>query len=212
MNVFNKLFDKVFLITTDLPNERYSYISKHLNDMDLKYDLRVSVNSDMFKDIFWENCYIQSGAQSLSSHYMTLCMESVYKKYETIVIIEDDIKFIDDFQKLFLEFYNELPSDWDIIHLGDYTNDEHITKKQISDNVDQIFKKYTTPLMILKNNNDNFLKYADKIRSSKYPIDYVFCHFYDSHVKCYSPHKSLTEQLSYRDGEKPKKFKSKISR
>ena len=79
MNVFNKLFDKVFLITTDLPNERYSYISKHLNDMDLKYDLRVSVNSDMFEDIFWENCYIHSAAQSLSSHYMTLCMESVYK-------------------------------------------------------------------------------------------------------------------------------------
>lgn len=210
MHVFNKVFDKIFLITTDLPNERYSYISNHLNGCGIDYDMRIAPPKDFYNTRYVGEHDINCSEQSLSSEYASLIMESIYKKYKSVVFIEDDTKFSENFNEDFMLFYNNTPPDWDILHLGDYKVESYIKKTNINQYVDKLQLKYTTNCIILKNKDDNLNNIYNKIKSSRYQIDFVLNTFYESDLNCYSPTNQLTEQLSYRDEDPKKMFKSLI--
>ena len=49
MHILNKLFSKVFVITIGTSNERYDYISSYLTNLNINYELRVSVNKNFFE-------------------------------------------------------------------------------------------------------------------------------------------------------------------
>jgi hypothetical protein len=211
MNVLNDLFTKVFLITINPPNDRIDYITDHLREVDLNYDLRVAFDRRFTSNINHEWGIVYPEEQSLSSTYASILCESFYKRYGSIVIIEDDTQFIPTFEESFAQFYTNTPSDWDVLHLGDYDNADNIKIVNVNEYVDRVFVKFTTNCIILKNEKSHYLDMYDKIVGSKYPVDHVFNHFYENELlKCYCPTKKLTDQLSYRPDESPsgKVFKS----
>jgi len=205
------IINKVYVITTYDAHIRHEFIANQMSIIDLEYELRVAPPKQFFTCIDLSDTEkIHTGAQSLSSAYSSLIAESILNKYKIVMIVEDDTKFYSNFKDEFLRFYANLPSNWDFLHLGDYTNNDHIHTENINEYVDKIFIKYTTNCMVL-NITDNMVDVYEKIISSRLPIDYVFNHFYSSGLNCYSPTSQLTSQQSYRSGEPKKRFKSMIN-
>ena len=52
MHILNKLFSKIFLVTTNPPNSRYESFAKYYNSVGLNYDLRISTDSSYFRKIY----------------------------------------------------------------------------------------------------------------------------------------------------------------
>lgn len=211
MHILNKLFQKVFVITTGFPNERYEYISSYLNKINLNFELRVSVNKNFFTAKYDSNHEINQSEQSLSSQYASIFYENYFNKIDSFVILEDDNIFCEDFEMKFENFFKWLPNDWDIIHIGDYNDESNIKKENLNIYVDRLYLKYTTNCMVFRN-MENYKNIAELINRSQYQIDYVLNHFYKNNLlKCYSPTIQLTKQLSYRKGiDSVKKFESLI--
>ena len=78
MHILNKFFQKVFVITTGCPNERYEYISSYLNRINLNFELRVSVNKSFFTTKTDSNHEINQSEQSLSSQYASIFYENYF--------------------------------------------------------------------------------------------------------------------------------------
>lgn len=213
MHTLNKLFQKVFVITVGLPNERYEYISSYLKKLNIQYEIRVSVNKNFFELKHHGDHNINQSEQSLSSQYASIFYENYYQNIDSFVILEDDNSFCDDFESKFECFFKYVPNDWDVIHLGDYNDESNIKKESVNKYVDRLYLKYTTSFMIFRN-IENYKIIADLIVGSQYQIDYVLNHFYINNIlKCYSPSEQLAYQLSYRDWENKsenKLFKSLI--
>lgn len=211
MHILNKLFQKVFVITTGHSNERYEYISSYLNKINLNFELRVSVNKNFFTTKIWLNHEINQSEQSLSSQYASIFYENFFNKIDSFVVLEDDNIFCDEFESKFQTFFQHLPNEWDVLHLGDYNLKENIKSKNVNEYVDKIYLKYTTNCMVFRN-KENFKNISELIEKSHYQIDYILNHFYMNNIlKCYSPVEQLTNQLSYRKGiDSVKKFESLI--
>jgi hypothetical protein len=211
MHILNKFFQKVFVITTGCPNERYEYISSYLNRINLNFELRVSVNKSFFTTKIWLNHEMNQSEQSLSSIYASIFYENYFNKIDSFVVLEDDNIFCDEFESKFQTFFQHLPNEWDVLHLGDYNLKENIKSENVNEYVDKIYLKYTTNCMVFRN-IENYKIIAEMIDRSQYQIDYVLNHFYINNIlKCYSPVEQLTNQLSYRKGiDSVKKFESLI--
>lgn len=211
MHILNKLFEKVLVITIGLPNERYEYISSYLSKLNIEHEIRVSVNKNFFEPKSHNNHDINQSELSLTSLYSSIFYENYYNNISSFVVLEDDNMFCDGFESKFENFFKSIPNDWDIIHLGDYTDENNIKKENINKYVDRLYLKYTTNCMIFRN-IENYKIIAEMIDRSRYQIDYVLNHFYINNIlKCYSPAEQLTNQLSYRKGiDSVKKFESLI--
>ena len=211
MHILNKFFQKVFVITVGIPNERYTYISSYLNKLNIEYELRVSANKKFFESKYQGDHNINQSEQSLSSQYASIFYENYYRNIDSFVILEDDNMFCDDFESKFENFFNWLPNDWDVIHLGDYNDETNIKKESVNQYVDRLYLKYTTNCMIFRN-IENYKNIAEMVDKSQYQIDFVLNHFYINNLlKCYCPTTQLTNQLSYRKQvDSIKKFESLI--
>ena len=92
MHILNKFFQKVFVITVGIPNERYTYISSYLNKLNIEYELRVSANKKFFESKYHGDHNINQSEQSLSSQYASIFYENYYRNIDSFVILEDDKK------------------------------------------------------------------------------------------------------------------------
>ena len=216
MHILNKLFSKIFLITTNPPNSRYASFVEYYNSIGLNYDLRISTNSSYFKKIYDNSFEINEQEQSLESAYTSILYESYYKNFDSIVILEDDNRFVENFEELFLEFYNKTPTDWDFLNLSNYPLGYHKIEKNyivtsVNEYVNKIKIKYSCNCMIFRCPT-TYKMIADKIVSCKYPIDLVMIDFsYNNLLNSYSPVIDITNQLSTRMCDVPEdRFKSLI--
>lgn len=216
MHILNKLFSKVFLVTINPPNSRYESFVEYYNSIGLNYDLRVSINQKFFEVIYDGAHEINSSEQSLASAYTSIFYESYYKNFDTIVILEDDNRFVENFEELFLEFYNNTPTDWNFLNLSNYQLGYHKTEENY---IVTSINEYVNKIKIKHSSNCTIFRYpttykmiADKIVSCKYPVDLVMTDFsYNNSLNSYSPSIDITNQLSTRISDIPiDKFKSLI--
>ena len=216
MHILNKLFSKIFLVSTNPPNSRYESFVEYYNSIGLNYDLRISTNSSYFKKIDDCSCEINEQEQSLESAYTSIFYESYYKNFESIVILEDDNRFVDNFEEQFLEFYNNVPTDWDFLNLSNYQLGYHKNKENY---IVTSVNEYVNKIKIKHSSNCTIFRYpttykmiADKIVGCKYPVDLVMTDFsYNNLLNSYSPLIDITNQLSTRISDVPEdRFKSLI--
>lgn len=205
----NDIFDKIYVISTFESVERHVFIFNQMKSVNLQYELRISPHHSFFPFMKTEINH-HSGDQSLCANYASIIAESMINNYNIIMFVEDDTQFIPNFRDKFIKFYKHIPDDWDVLHMGDYTNEEHIRKRNINEYVDLITWKYTTNCMVLKI-SDKMIDLYNKIVESKYPIDHVFNHFYGNLLTCYSPTEQFTMQQSYRNDQGERMFKSLIN-
>ena len=216
MHILNTLFSDVFLITIAPPNPRYSYFTNHCKDVGLEYKLRIAPRPEYFYKAYDGLFEINEKEQSLQSAYCSIFYEAYYKNLDSIVILEDDNQFLENFENSFLNFYNNIPNDWDFLNLSNYQLGYHKNKENY---IVTSVNEYVNKIKIKHSSNCTIFRYpttykmiADKIVGCKYPVDLVMTDFsYNNLLNSYSPSIDITNQLSTRISDVPiDRFKSLI--
>ena len=227
MNVINKHFDKVYVITTSLETERQSYILEYLSKNNIEYNIRVSVPYKFLQDYYikdlWNSEIITNYKNiSLCLCYLSIFKECLYNKTYRVLIFEDDIIFENDYIEKFERFMSSIKNDWDILNFGYHHKKFEDGWKyfEVNEFVSDAEVSWTTH-MVAFNKELTLRNLSDKIINSTMPIDYIINYFThickclndERRMVCYIPNEIICKQLSYRDDEnKPdnKVFKSLI--
>ena len=134
------------------------------------------------------------GAAALSATYNHLIKEAKEKSLDSIMVFEDDVLFVDTFEKDFFEMSKKIPQDWDILYLGG--NNEGGLGEQIFDRLYRCKWTLTTHAIGIHSkmydrilgNNDVFGSFIDvTIADMHHGIKaYVFCPFLATQAVSYS--------------------------
>lgn len=217
--MLHTLVDKVFLITT-INSERFDYIISHLKENDIEYQIFVAPNYEIITD---KIKVLHSGNDnrasiSLLSAYQSIIEISKLCDYKSISIIEDDCYFTTNWQKSLMNFYNNIPFDWDLLNIGYHPLHDTDTIKKLYNEYAYIPENWhhTTHCMMVKNTvYDYFLSLYNKWNYT-IPIDYMFNELYkNNNFRSYIPSSKFIYQISIRNDVyyipgNPIRFKSTV--
>lgn len=208
--MINSIVDKVFVITT-LNSGRVDYISKHLNENDIKFDFFVAPD----KRIITKDILVKDGGDvnnknhkallSLISSYVSIIEIARISGFKSICIIEDDCYFVKDWNQKIKMFFDHLPNNWDLLNLGYHPlHDTETIKEKYNDYVNiPVNWHHTTHCMMIKNTCFNeFFTLNDNRHNWDYviPADYMFNEIYkNKKFNSYIPTEKIIHQLSFRD-------------
>jgi glycosyl transferase family 25 len=118
-------------------------------------------------------CIMNSGQWGLLYTWINILNDAIDKDYSSILIMEDDIVFAENFIELFQGYISELPDDWDMVYIGEVTKRGKHGCRRISDHISKLdntlglhcvainYTIYKTLLTLLtspvKNGEDYFL-------------------------------------------------------
>lgn len=143
--ILNKLFDKIYLINLDRRKDRYEQFLKFADKYNLVFE-RVSgfdgsalINENFTygnkkisftKNEFYKHepgnffgienfheRYFRGQVGCLISHLETLKLAKK-NNYKSILILEDDVVFCENFESKLNNIYNNFPNDWDMFYLS----------------------------------------------------------------------------------------------
>jgi GR25 family glycosyltransferase involved in LPS biosynthesis len=122
--------DKIYICHWKKLSDRKDRLISHLNDRNISnYEFVENYDKDEwdltnivkdFPKIF--DCnekgrYLKYSEMSLLLKHCWILKDS-YEKYETIMVLEDDVVLEDDFINKFNLYKNQLPQDWDVCWIG----------------------------------------------------------------------------------------------
>ncbi len=189
INLINKFFEKVYVITCKDFTDRQNYIKKHFSKFNIKFEFYCSTSPSLLIS----NCISKSELSLLNSH-LNCIINSKLNGYKNVLICEDDVEFIDDLYEQFYKFYKILPNDWDLMQLGNQFWATHWLKREyIDDNLYRFLwgtgshciginqKSYDDIIQV-------FTEYSD-------PTDFMYYKLFNT-LKCYCPEHFLVDSLS----------------
>lgn len=207
--MLHTLVDKVFVITT-LNSDRVDYIRDHLYNNNILFEFFVAPDFNIITD----KIIVRDGGDTTNKNHRSLIsLISAYNSiiecarisgFKKICIIEDDCFFVHDWKQLFLDFYSNIPRDWDILNVGYHSLHDTDTIKEFYNDYAYIPKNWhhTTHFMMINNTiYDTFLKLVLKFNYT-IPADYIFNEIYKNNIfKSFCPIKHIAHQLSVRHDE-----------
>lgn len=130
------------------------------------------------KYYYVDDISINKGAYCLTLTIKQLIERAKEENYSEIVIFEDDVVFVDNFQELsskyLIEIFNEL-NDWDMIYFGVNNINPPI---KIKKNINKLTKSVSSHFFIIRNTMyDNILKMINKEGKIK-QIDLIYSDFH----------------------------------
>ena len=117
MNVLNKYFNKVYVISSYATHSRLSDLLPFLDKENIKYELIISPKKKYFKPDY-NITLANEGNQSLTSANESIFLKESYLKSDSFCVIEDDVFFVDNYIDKLSILFKKLPVDWDILNLG----------------------------------------------------------------------------------------------
>lgn len=116
----NNVFDEVYLINLEREPEKLKVMKEKLNKHNIKYKLIKAIDGSKIKNIKLLR-YGNAGAVGIKKTQIKIIQEAKQKKYNKILILEDDLLFINNFETLFDHYYKQImetDSDWKLLYLG----------------------------------------------------------------------------------------------
>lgn len=207
MNILNKYFEKIIVITSNNTSDRISYVNEHLNSRNIEFEFLYAVDSNYLNpDIVtnhnrWAHKYNQDVISNKNivscnlSHIQALKI-FLYSSYSNVLILEDDIKINDEFEYDFKLFMDDLPTDWKIINLGrNYTYNDDQTE-YYNENVNKIKCIYGSHAYSMsKQIVGSFCEHVETLIHLPYHFDSHLALFYKKY-NSFSPSKHLMSALS----------------
>jgi GR25 family glycosyltransferase involved in LPS biosynthesis len=191
-------FDRVFCINLDRRKDRWSETVTELK----KWDLFNGVNRFKGVDgskLSYENkkFRVSHGELGLLKTHIKLLQLAKTKKYENILILEDDIQFTEEIKNLD-EYMSLVPSDWDILYFGGNHNLHEGEKlNKINDKIIKCSRTYTTHCIVFR--NTIYDKCLDLIKGCDKPVD-VYYSSLQKELNVYSFYPSIAfQRVSYSD-------------
>jgi len=115
MNVINKYFDKIYIITCKEDSNRHDLVFKQLQKFNIQnYQFIVSIEHERLIP----NSNISTQEMSLIISHINCVFLSKLNKLNNICILEDDFLLLDDYEEKMDIFMKNLPYNWGYLHLG----------------------------------------------------------------------------------------------
>ena len=213
MNVLNKYFNKVYVISSYATHSRLSDLLLFLDTENIQYELIIAPKKKYFKPDY-DKTLVNEGAQSLISANESIFLKESYLKSESFCILEDDIWFDINYKEKLNLFFTGMSNDWEILNLGYHPH----TPISFNDNLSYYKLKRDveivgTHFVAYKNNVINYT--LEKIESNSFPMDWFLSKTICPNFNTYICTDKIFYQSSYRSYELDKnksykKYKSEI--
>lgn len=109
----NQFFDEIFCINLKERTDRYKETLEEFNKHQITAKRVEGINGKLLNIK-----HKKPGALGLLYTHIKLLQHAKDNNLKNILIFEDDIKFIDNFQEFFSDKIDSLPDDWDLLYLG----------------------------------------------------------------------------------------------
>ena len=213
MNILNKYFNKVYVISSYATHSRLSDLLPFLDKENIQYELIIAPKKKYFKPDY-DKTLVNEGAQSLISANESIFLKESYLKSESFCILEDDIWFDINYKEKLNLFFTGMSNDWEILNLGYHPH----TPISFNDNLSYYKLKRDveivgTHFVAYKNNVINYT--LEKIESNSFPMDWFLSKTICPNFNTYICTDKIFYQSSYRSYELDKnksykKYKSEI--
>jgi GR25 family glycosyltransferase involved in LPS biosynthesis len=165
MGKLNEYFDKIYCINLNRRTDRWESISKLFESEGIIVDRFPAIDK---RNIKHEKPISDGQVACLVSHHNIL-LHSLQKKYEKILIFEDDAVFDKGLVDFFEDNINKIPEDWEFLYLGgNHLNG--LTK--IHDNVYRMHSSLATHAYAVK--TSTIPRILENIKDATVPIDVYY--------------------------------------
>jgi GR25 family glycosyltransferase involved in LPS biosynthesis len=185
----NKIFNKIYCINLDRRLDRWSLVSDEFKKINCDVVRFSAVDGNIIKKPNDNNHINDAEFGCLMSHYKIL-KDIISSDGDLFLILEDDVVFKDNFNELFLQFYNQLPNDWDMVYISG-NNTKPIEK--ITDNIYKTNSTLALHSYFIKKETAVKLKKLIEAAPVLLPIDTLYIQYQKTaNVYVFRPH--LTKQ------------------
>jgi GR25 family glycosyltransferase involved in LPS biosynthesis len=193
MKLFER-FDEVFCVNLDRRPDRLENFNKQVEKYDLGNYTRVSAVDGKLLPQELKSKNLLDGEIGLILTVENIVKSSIEKKYESILIIEDDCYFTEEIEKI--ETYFELlPADWDMLYMGGNHNTHSgiLPPDIINNKVVRLRNTFTTHFVGLKSNV--FQSIIELTKHRHKALDVMYCDL-QKRVNAYSFYPVIAKQIS----------------
>ena len=120
----NSYFDNVYLINLERRKDRLEWVSNELKKYGITFQRFNAIDGLYFEDYVKydeetaEKMRWTGGAAALVETTQLILLDAIEKKYDKILILEDDIIFNPSINSIFEQTYTTIPSDWETLYFG----------------------------------------------------------------------------------------------
>ena len=184
----NDYFEKIYCVNLKRSTERWNECQEIFKFHNLNVSRFEAV--DGFEEGVNNSNLLPGEYGCYMSHY-NIIKECADKKYDKVLILEDDVQFHPDLTELFFKFESQLP-DWDMLYFGG--NHTPMPPILISENVLKLRHTYTTHAYAINSKSIDLI--FSKMQNPYKQIDVIYADLQQS-LNVYSFYPALAWQ---RDG------------
>lgn len=192
LNILNKFFEKIYVITCVDFNTRHKFIKQQFKKFKIDFSFFIAPEQYLFVDNI-----LSRSEQSLLYAHKECIVNAKINGYKNILICEDDVLFKNKPRKNFKEFIQVLPNDWDAIQLGNQLwASKWLHREKIKDNLYRFY--HGTGSHCIGINQKAYNNMISSLESNNNPADFAYYEMYKE-LKCYSPENFIADAISKQD-------------
>ena len=130
--MLNEYFDKVYAINLDSSTERLATLTEGCEALGIEFERVSAVSGEDPRTRMWKKKMTEGwnrNAKGLTLTTIGILEDALTKGYESIFILEDDARFVKNFNSLLEKTMRRLPEDWDFVLLN---SNHQIPPKQVA--------------------------------------------------------------------------------
>lgn len=174
MEILNKTFDKIYCVNLTRRPDRWTEVQKEFERVGITDVERYVAIDGSTRDWSYLNSHLLSGELGLIETHINIIKEAIDKKYKSILIFEDDVVFVDEFNKID-EYLNAVPSNWDMLYIGG-NHSYGRPPEPINDKVIKLNKTYTTHAIALNSTIFETVLLISELRKKQIDVYYADLH------------------------------------
>ena len=184
MNTLNDYFDHIYCLNLAYRTDRWSDCLTLFEKYELKVQRFEAVDGRAIKR---RGKSLNNGEAAIILSVLQILKDAVCNEYKSILILEDDIEFMFEKQRLD-EYMKSVPQDYDILYFGGNHDIKKAKFEVIDDKVIKIYHTLTSHCIGFKNNNNLFDNISYTINNFEKQLD---CYYTDLqkvyNVYCFYP-------------------------
>jgi GR25 family glycosyltransferase involved in LPS biosynthesis len=184
--MFNYYFDKIYCINLERRTDRWDKCLKQFRLHNLTVDRFNAIDG---RTLIEPNCIFETVGQyaCLLSH-LEVIKKAKELNLSSVLIMEDDVKFCDNFDAMLTESMAKVPSDWDMIFFG---SNHIIMPEKINSNIFKLVRSYSAHCYAI--NAKMFDLLIGNLSKEMEPLDVTYANL-QPHINAYVINPHLTWQ------------------
>jgi len=145
--MLNNYFDKIYCINLERRGDRREAMSNTFRELHIEVEIVKAIEGNEWHWKFDKYPHPLRGFDGVAggtSTQIRIIREAIKKKYKSILILEDDCVFVDQFNEVFDHKIKHVPYYWDMIYLGGLYNKDGVKPVIYNDDVIQSFDMMST--------------------------------------------------------------------